>query len=57
MTTTLVANAQTIYAAFNKDSQASKAVGALLDNGVRAKDISVVSPRGTPEYYSGKSDC
>jgi hypothetical protein len=33
------------------DSQASKAVGALLDAGVRAEDISILSPRGTAEYY------
>ncbi len=56
MTTTLVANAQTIYAAFNTDSQASKAVGALLDYGVRKEDISVVSPQGSTEYYKGKAN-
>jgi hypothetical protein len=52
----LVANAQTIYAAFNKDSQASKAVAALMDNGIRAEDISIISPRGTKAYYNDTAD-
>jgi hypothetical protein len=56
MTTTLVAHAQSIYAAYNTDSQASKAVGALLDYGVRAEDISVIAPRGNPAYYRDSSD-
>jgi hypothetical protein len=55
MTTTLVANAQTIYASYNSDAQASKAVGALLDYGVRAEDISIIAPRGTPDYYNNMS--
>jgi len=36
----------TIYAAFNDAALAEKAAGALLDNGVRAEDISVVRQHG-----------
>jgi len=36
----------TIYAAFNDAALAEKAAGALLDNGVRAEDISVVRRDG-----------
>jgi len=51
MTTTLTANAQTIYAAFSDDEQAQKAAGALLDHGVWAEDLSIIAAKGTPEYY------
>jgi len=56
MTTTLVANAQAMYAAFNTEQQASKAVGALLDYGVRAEDISIIAPPGTDAYYRDAAD-
>ncbi len=56
MTTTLVANAQTIYAAFNTDDEAKRAIGALIDHGIRAEDISLISPRGTEDYYKNKPD-
>ena len=40
----------TLYATFNDSSLAEKAVGALLDHGVRNEDISVISKEANPKY-------
>jgi len=40
----------TMYATFNDASLAEKAVGALLDHGVRNEDISVISREADPKY-------
>jgi len=37
----------TIYASFSDPSDAEKAAGALLDHGIKAEDLSVVSNQGT----------
>lgn len=50
------ATAHTIYAAFPEVSQAERAAGALLDYGIRATDISIVSTHGHAEYLQGMDD-
>ncbi len=56
MIETIPAAEHTIYAAFPDSSQAERAAGALLDYGVRAADISIVSTEGHAEYLQGMDD-
>jgi hypothetical protein len=56
MAETMTATAHTIYASFPEVSQAERAAGALLDHGVRAADISIVSTEGHAEYLQRVDD-
>jgi hypothetical protein len=56
MTETMTATAHTIYASFPEASQAERAAGALLDYGVRATDISIVSTEDHAAYLQGMDD-
>jgi hypothetical protein len=56
MTETITATAHTIYASFPEAAQAERAAGALLDSGVRAEDISIVSTEAHAEYLQRMDD-
>ncbi len=56
MIETLPATSHTIYASFPEVSQAERAAGALLDHGVRATDISIVSTEAHAEYLQRMDD-
>jgi len=52
---TMTAVRQTLYASFADTALAEKAAGALLDNGARAEDISLIS-KDTRDTWRGEKD-